>query len=161
DAARRLVDDAVEGDVVARVEQQSQVGEHVAVLLAVEEREAADDLERDVVLDERLLQPAGQGVDADEDGVIAEAALAGLHRVADAAGDGLGLVEAGVEGEEGDLLAGGVLGEEVLGLALEVVGDEAAGGGEDGLGAAVVEGEGEGAGLGVVLLEIKDISDIT
>src|SRR5262249_34864313 len=133
----------------------------VAVLFAVEEGEALDDLEGDAVLDERLLEAARQGVDADEDGEVAEAALARLDDVGDAAGDALGLVEAGVEGEEVDLLAGGVLGEEVLGLALEVVGDEAAGGGEDGFRTAVVEAEGEGAGLGVVLLEIEDIPDIT
>ena len=44
DAAGRFVDDAGERDVVARIEQQPQVGEDVLVFLAVEEGQAANDL---------------------------------------------------------------------------------------------------------------------
>ena len=46
DAAGRLVDDAQERQIVARVEQQTQIGEHVLVFLAIVERQAADDLVR-------------------------------------------------------------------------------------------------------------------
>ena len=63
-----------------RVDQQPQVGEHVAVLLAVEERQALDDLERHAVLDERRFERPRQGVDAQEDGEVAVTEAACLHR---------------------------------------------------------------------------------
>ena len=80
--------------------QQPQVGEHVAVLLALEERQPLDDLERHAVLDERRFQRPRQGVDAQEDGEVAVAALP-LPATAslDAPDDALGLVQAGVERE--------------------------------------------------------------
>ena len=73
---RRLVDDAQEATVVLRVDEQPQVGEHVAVLLALEERQPLDDLERHAVLDERRFQRPRQGVDAQEDGEVAVLELA-------------------------------------------------------------------------------------
>ena len=94
----RLVDGAQERQVVARVEQQPQIGQHVAVFLAVEEGQALDDLERHALLDEGRFQAARQGVDAQEDGEVAVAALARVDRLADAPGDPLGLVQAGLEG---------------------------------------------------------------
>ena len=161
DAAGRLVHDPQERQVVARVEQQPQVGQHVAVLLAVEERQALDDLERHALLDERRFQAARQGVDAQEDGEIAvSSACRPRTACADAPGDALGLVQAGLEGQHRDRLAGRVVGDEVLRLALLVVGDQAAGGAQDRLGAAVVLRQRQDAGVGEVALEIEDIADV-
>jgi hypothetical protein len=64
-AARRLVDRSSERDVVARIQQEAQIGEDVLVLLAIEERQAANDLERHPLADERRLERPGEGVHAD------------------------------------------------------------------------------------------------
>ena len=52
---------AQEADGVLRVDEQPQVREHVAVLLALEERQALHDLERDAVLDERAFRATASG----------------------------------------------------------------------------------------------------
>ena len=80
DAAGRLVDRPQERQVVARIEQQPQIGQHVLVFLAVEEARPLDDLERHALLDERRFQAARQGVDAQEDGEVAVVALARRRR---------------------------------------------------------------------------------
>src|SRR5262249_32110014 len=134
DAAGRLVDDTLEGDVVAGGDEQAEVGEDVAVLLALEEGQALDGLVGGALLEAGGLEGAGQGVHADEDGEVAVLAIAVADGLADASGDVVGLGRSRGVDEDGDLLSGGVVGEEVLGLALDVVGDEGAGGGEDGPG---------------------------
>ena len=138
DAARRRVDHAEEGHVVARVVQQVQVREHVLDFFALVELDAVDHLVGNAVLAERVLQPAREGVHAIEDGEVTRAAAAGGDLAGDVGGDPLGLgLLVGLR-EEGDGLAFVVFGEELFFLALGVVLDEVVGDAEDALGAAVV-----------------------
>src|SRR5207237_9799410 len=83
DAARRLVDDSIERDAIARIQEQPQVSQNISVFLALIERQAAHDLVRYPLTHERLFQSKRQGVDAEEDSEIAIASLARLNSAPD------------------------------------------------------------------------------
>src|SRR5262249_23119541 len=57
DAACRLVDNALKRNGVARIEQQPEVGEYIAVFLAIIESQPAHDLIGHALTDKRLFQP--------------------------------------------------------------------------------------------------------
>jgi hypothetical protein len=58
DTARRFIDDAQKRQVIAWVEEQAQIGDDVFVFFAVEEGQAADDLERNALADKGGFQVA-------------------------------------------------------------------------------------------------------
>ena len=60
DAAGRFIDDAQKRQFVARIDQEPQIGHHVAIFLAIEERQALHDLKRHAILDERRFQAPRQ-----------------------------------------------------------------------------------------------------
>src|SRR5262249_23544903 len=120
DPASRLVDGAQERDAVGRVDQKPKVGKNVLVLLPLEERQALDDLERYPPVDKRGLEVSRQGVHPDENGEVAVAVLAALNCLLDSLSDDVGLVEAGVEGQDADRLAVSIVGSQGLLLALSV-----------------------------------------
>src|SRR4249919_1205722 len=64
------VDDAQEGDLVGRVEQQAEVGDGVLDLGPVVELGAADHLIGDLVADQRVLQHPAHRVGPVEDGDV-------------------------------------------------------------------------------------------
>ena len=114
--------------------------------------------------DERLLQAAGQGVHADEDGEVAITPFRlgrGLgDGLLDAFGELIRFFDAAVEAEQADWFALDVVGVERLRLSLFVVGDEAVGGGEDVFGAAEILAEVDDAGAWVVFFEVEDVFDV-
>src|SRR5262245_50895134 len=126
DAAGRLVDDAQKRQVGARIEQQTQVGEDVLVLLALEEGQDAADREWQALLDGGLFQATWERVHADKNGVIAIVPAALLDGIADQLRDAFRLVAAVVEREDRDRLAVGIVGDEILFLAVAVLRDQMA-----------------------------------
>ena len=73
EAALGLVDDALERQVVGRLDDQAEVGDRVADFGALVEAEAADDLVGQADRDEALFELAGLELGADEDGDVVEA----------------------------------------------------------------------------------------
>ncbi len=160
DAARRFVDDAQKRQVVARVDQESQIGENVAVLFALEEGQAAHDLVRHALLYKGRLQAARQGVNAEKDGEIAVRSLARFDFRADAPSDSLGLVHARMVGQHGHWPPGNVVGDEVHRFTLLVVRDEMAGRRKNGSRAAIVRVQREDAGVGKIAFKIEYVTDV-
>src|SRR5581483_5874471 len=91
DAARRIVDDAAQADLVARRDGQLQVGDRILDLFALEERLPADHLVRERLRAQRLLDRLRLDVRAVEDGEVARAIAARRAQGFDLAGDELGL----------------------------------------------------------------------
>ncbi len=137
DAARRQVDDALEGHVVGAVLRQAQVGQRVLDLGALEEAQAAVHAVGDARGHQRLLEGARLGVGTVEDrrGRQRQAAAGVL---ADPLDHEVGLV-ALVEGSvQPDRLAARGLGPQLLAEPVLVPADDLVGGAEDDAGRAVV-----------------------
>ena len=177
DAARRHVDDALEGGHVVVVAQDAQVGQRVLDLAALVEARATDQLVAQAVAQEGLLDGAALGVGAVHDGHVLEAVLlvvavvgparedrAGTappgHEGLDLAGHPLGLLVLAVGLEALDELAARVLGPELLVLAVLVARDHGVGRVEDELGGAVVLLELDHGGVGIVGLEVEDVAQV-
>ena len=160
DAAFGLVQDAAQVDVVVRVDQDAQVGEGVLDFLALVEARAADHLVRQPDADQDILDGAGLGVGAVEDGDVAGTEVAFVLEPVDFLGDELGFVVLVLADVADDLLAVALRGPQPLLRPVGVAGDDRVGGAEDGLGGAVVLLELDGAGVRVVLLELHDVADV-
>ncbi|MEA3219929.1 MAG: hypothetical protein OZX49_01025 [Immundisolibacter sp.] len=137
DAARRLVDDALEGGVVGRVGDQAQVRQCIANLGPVEEALAAVHAVLDAPHHERFLEGTRLGIGAVQDGRFG-ARVAGGGPGLDLLDHEAGLVLLVVGGVQADRFAAAGVGPQVLAQALAVVGDQGIGGGQDGAGGAVV-----------------------
>src|SRR5262249_13725175 len=90
DAARRIIDDAAQADLVARRDRQLQVRDRVLDLLALEEGLAADHLVVERLRAQRLFDRLRLHVAAVEDGEVARAIAARRAQRLDLAGDELG-----------------------------------------------------------------------
>ena len=159
DPAPRRVDRALEGEHVARVDEQVQVGDSVLDLGAVVELGAADHLVVDVVRDEDVLEQARHGVGPVEDGHLV-ARGARVDEPLDLRRDPARLLAVTLELPDLDLVALFLVGPEVLLEAAAVVLDDRVGGVEDRLSRAVVLLELDDAGVGEVLLEVEDVADV-
>ena len=137
DAARRQVDDALEGDVVVARLREAQVGERVLDLGALEEPQAAIHAVRDARGHQRLLEGAGLGVRAVQDSGGGEWQAAALV-IADAVDDEVGLVALVVGRIDADRVAALGRGPQLLAHAVGVLRDDGVRRGEDHLGRAVV-----------------------
>ncbi|CAH0327285.1 hypothetical protein SRABI128_05950 [Microbacterium sp. Bi128] len=160
DPALGFVEDAAEVDVVVRVDQDAQVGEGVLDLLALVEAGAADHLVGQAHADQDVLDRAGLGVGAVENGHVAGAQVALILEPVNFLGDELGLVVFVLADVAHDLLAVALGRPEPFLRPVGVAGDHRVGGAEDGLGGAVVLLELDGAGVRVVLLELHDVADV-
>ena len=155
DRTARDVDDAAERDRVGRVDDVTEVGQHVLDLGARVEADAADDPVGDALGEEaffeiaRLRVRAVQHQEVAVGGTLADVLLDLLHHVAHFGALGLGL-------ERGELLALGTLGEERLGMPALVVRDQLVRRFEDRLRRAVVLFELEDRRAGEVFLEAQD-----
>ena len=137
DAARRQVDDALEGDVVVARLREAQVRQGVLDLGALEEPQAAVDAVRDSRRHQRLLEGAGLRVRAVEHGGRGERQPAALV-LADAVDDEIRLVAFVEGGVDADRFAALDRGPELLAHAVGVLRDDGVRGGEDHGGRAVV-----------------------
>ena len=72
DAARRVIDDALQPQLVGAVIDDAKVGQHVLDLRAVKEAGAADDAGRDAAALERVFDRVGLRVRAVEHGEVLE-----------------------------------------------------------------------------------------
>jgi hypothetical protein len=136
-----------------------EVGERVADLAALVETWSAHHPIRQADADEAVLELAGLGAGAHQDGDRGQrqaAALQGLDLVADEARLGLAVPEPA----QAHRLALVALGPEGLAEAPLVVGDQARGGGQDVRGRAVVALEPDHLGPGEVLFEAQDVADL-
>ena len=150
------VENALEFQVVDRVERHLQVGDGVLDLLALVEPGAADDAVGQAQGDEAVLEGAHlEGrPHKDRDAVQPLSLLAqGLDVVA----DGARLLLVVPQRREADALAHGIVGEQRLAEAALVVGDEAGGGGQDMTTGAVVTLQPDHLGAGEIGLEAQDV----
>ena len=110
--------------------------------------------------DHALLEGAGLGGSADEDGHLAQRVAVAAEAL-DALADHAGLLVGVPEADDADRVAGSVVAAGAKGFpeAALVVGDEGGGGPEDGGGAAVVAFEADDDGPGEVVFEAKDVFD--
>ncbi len=157
-AARGFVHHPQERHIILRVAQEAQVPQRVLVFLALEEGQTLDDLERDPVLDEGLLQGAGQCVHADQHREVAQRPAPGLDLVTDAQGDTLGLAVLVLVGHHLHRTPLGVVGGLNLRLALSVVRDQRVRRLQDGLRRTVVRAQQDGLRGRVVPLKVEDVA---
>ena len=159
DAAARLVDDALEGEIVGGLVDQAQIGERVAHLLAFVEAQAPQHAIGQAQLDEAFLEFAGLEAGADQDRDLAQgraAALQGLDLLADLAR----LLLAVPDAADADLVADLAVGMQRLAEPALVMGDQPRGGGQDMAGGAVVALEADDPGAGKIALEAQDVAHL-
>ena len=161
--ALRHIDDAFEGEVVARLVDEAQIGERIADFGAFVKTETADDAVGHADGDEAVLELARLVLRADEDGDAVEAVgafgsamLPRLDLVTDAAR----LLGAVPHADDFDPVALWQISEQGFAKAAAVVGDDPAGGGEDVRGAAVILFEPNDFGTWKVLFKLQDIFDL-
>ena len=159
EAALGGVDDALERQIVGRLDDQAEVGDRVADFGALVEAEAADDLIRQADGDEALLELAGLELGADEDRDVIEAGAAIAWRFGFLA-DPPRLLGPVPHADDADLLALAGVGPQRLAEPAGIVRDEAVGGGEDVAGRAVILFEADDRRAGKVLLETQDVGDL-
>ncbi len=159
EAPPRRVDDALEFEVVGRVERHLEIGGGVLDLLALVEARAADHAIGEAKGDEAVLEGAHLEGGADEDGDLAQGMALALELL-DVLADHAGLFLVVPAAFDLDLLAQIAVGAERLAEAPFVVGDQARGRAEDMAGRAVVALEPDDLGAGEVGLESEDVVDL-
>ncbi len=160
DAARGIIDHALQGLFIARVAHQAEVADEVLDLFALVEAEAAVDAVGEVELAQRFLHAAALRVGAVQDGEALVRHLVlhlGLEDAVRHEGAFLVVAERAVYA---DLLALAVVGPDGLLDLVLVLLDERIGGAHDGLGAAVVLLELEELMVGVIVSEVEDVLDV-
>ncbi|CDC95621.1 putative uncharacterized protein [Alistipes sp. CAG:268] len=160
DAAGRVIDDAAEGLVVARVDHQADVGQHVLDLLVVVERRALVDAVGDAAAAEVVLEHGRLVVRAVEDHRLGPGIAGRAHLVAQIRNHHLGLLSVGIGLQDTDLLTHVARREAVLVHALRVAHDDRIGRLDDRPRRAVVLLELEDLRVGEILLEREDVLDL-
>ena len=159
DPAPRAVHDAQQRARVGRVHEDGEVRGRVADLRALVEARAADDLVRDVLPHEHVLEHARLRVRPVEDRDLARGPAA-RDEARDLGRDEARLRVLVLDLDHAHRLPLAELGEEVLRLPLAVVVDDRVGRAEDRVGRAVVLLQGHDARAREVLLELDDVADI-
>ena len=160
DAARGIVDDAFERLVVARIDHQPDIGQHILDLLVVVERTALVDAVGDAPAAEVVLQHGRLAVGAVENHRLGPLVARLADLVAQVGDDHFGLLAVGIGLENPDRLALVALREAVFLHAFGVADDHRIGRIDDGAGRAVVLLQLEDHGVGKILLEREDILDL-
>ena len=156
--ARRLVDDAAQPHIIARVDDDGQIAVDVLDLLAVKEALTAYNAVRDARTGEIGFNGVGLGIHAVEHGVVLQARTL-AQMLADDIGDMAGLVLLVRGCIVVDLFAIPALGPEGLALAAHIVFDNAVGGVQNIRGGAIVLLKPDRFGATEHLLKIQDIFD--
>ena len=162
DPAARIVDDPIECAAVARVRDQSQVGEQVHDLAPLVEARATHDLVGEPVAQAGILQRTGLGVRTVEDHEIAQGALRiFLQSRPDLGDDPIRLIPLVGGRDLGQELTRPGVGAQQLPLAPGILGDHEIGRLQDSPGRAVVLLEADDGRVGEILLEVEeDVADI-
>ena len=160
DAARGIVDDAFERLVVARIDNQPDIGQHVLDLLVVVERTALVDAVGNAPAAEVVLQHGRLAVGAVENHRLGPLVARLADLVAQVGDDHFSLLAVGIGFEDADRLALVALREAVFLHAFGVADDHRVGRIDDGAGRAVVLLQLEDHGVGKILLEREDILDL-
>src|SRR5439155_17354953 len=158
DAAARQVDDALKGEIVARLADEPQIGEGVADLLALVEARAADDAVGQRQRDKALLELAGLEAGAQQDRDLAQRMFLALQRL-DLVADPARFLFGVPQPADDDALALLGAGPQRLAEAALVVGDDAGGDGEDFRGRAVILLEPDDQRAGKIRFEFQDVAD--
>ena len=96
DAARGIINDALERLLVVGVDDDAEVGDDVLHLLTLVERLSAIDAICNALLPQRLLKDARLGVGAIEHGELRQRTVASPLQLRDLRGDEVGLLVVGV-----------------------------------------------------------------
>ena len=131
DAACGIVDDAAQGLLVVVVGDEAEVGNDILDLLALIERQSADDAVWDAVFTQLVLEGPALCVVAVEDGDVVKREAVAAHKLTDVTADGGGLFAVGVQVFQCDRVAVVLLGEDGFVYLSAVVGDETVGGEDD------------------------------
>ena len=159
DAAGGRIDDAPQPQIVRRIVDEREVGQHILDLGAVKEFHAADDLIRDAVALERVFQRVRLRVHAVEHRVVAPA-LAAVEVRHHAGDDKVRLVLLVEHGLDGHLFAAARVGPERLALAPDVVLNDGVRRVKNILRGTVVLLETDRARTLVFLFKIQDVGDV-
>ena len=154
--ARRLVDDAAQPHIIARVDDDGQIAVDVLDLLAVKEALATHNAVRDARTGEIGFNGVGLSIHAVEHGVVLQARTL-AQMLADDIGDMAGLVLLVRGRVVVDLFAVSALGPKGLALAAHIVFDNAVGGVQNICGRAIVLLKSDRFGAAEYLLKIQDV----
>ena len=137
-ASARRIDDAAQGNVVGWVDQQPQIGQHIADFAAVVKADAPDDYVGQAGTLQLLFKESRLGVSAVEHRGVPEAVASQAVVAANSIDDVTGLAAVRVAFDDRDWIALGAVRPQLFALAALVVADDGIGGGEDAAGGAVV-----------------------
>ena len=152
----RRIDDALEFEVVGRVERDLEIGGRVLDLLPLVEARAADHAIRQPERDEAILEGAHLERRAHQDGDLAQGVAPPLHLL-DVLADDAGLLLVVPAALDLDLAAQLAVGAQRLAEAAFVMRDQARGRAEDMAGRTVIAFEPDDLGAGKVGLEAQDV----
>ncbi len=155
----RRVEDALEFEVVGRIERHLEIGGGVSDLLALIEARAPDHAIGEPKGDETIFEGAHLERGADQDRDLAQAMALALQLL-DILADDAGFLLVVPAAFDRDLLAERAIGAQRLAEASLVMGDQPRGGAEDMAGRAVVALEPDDLGAGEVGLEAQDVVDL-
>jgi hypothetical protein len=159
EAALGLVDDALEREVVGRLNDQAQISDRVANLGPFVEAEPADDLVAKTDGDEPLFELAGLELGANQDCDVIERAAAQLMRF-DFLADSARFLGPVPNADDPDLLTVARVGPQAFAEAAGIVRDEAVGRGQDVAGRAVILLEPDDLRAREIMLEPEDVRDL-
>ena len=159
DAAARHIDDALEGEIVARLPHEAQIGECITDFLALVETRPADHAIGERERDKALLEFAGLKPGPHQNRDLGEGVPLAVQRFDLVAGPArflLGIPETA----HGDLVARAGAGPQRLAEAPAIMRDDAGGGGEDLRGRAVILFKPDDQRAREIALEFEDVADL-
>ena len=159
DLAGGRVDNAAQAQIIGRVINEAEIGQHILHFGAVEELCAAHHLVGHAVAAESVFQSVGLGVHAIEDGMIPPVGTAIIvhHNIAD---DEVGLIALVESGLNDDLLALAAIRPQCFSLAALIVANNGVGGIQNMPRGAVVLLQTDGTSACILLFKVEDIINI-
>ncbi len=160
DATSWIVDDTLDGLLIVRIGNQSEVSDNVLDFLTLIETQAAIDAIRDALLAKLLLEATALGVGAIKDGKVAILATILTLDALDVFRYDNRLFLITIGWLVLQLLTLGILAEHILRYLVAIMANEAVGSLNDGLGRAIVLFEFEELGTLQLLLKVQDVVDV-